>query len=345
MKIYIPQISFSTVPCKHLFILTRPFYLENTWGNKQDVKHQWRVEGDCEYTDRLELADVYFIPLPINLYSKEELNTINLNCSKHQINAYGYVAGDFGKSYGDFSNLVFFRMGGFRSQLSEQYKGFPVSLSDHYQRLYNTNRITAREQQSHPVVGFCGHAHFGILMRAKETYKSIKENVLRFLEQPTRGDYEPLFASAYQRAKLLKQLEDSPQIKTNFIYRSKYRAGAVSLKDRERTTMEYYNNIKQSDYVLCVRGAGNFSVRLYETLMIGRIPVFLNTDCLLPLEAHINWKNHVVWVEWEDRYHLSEYVYKFHNGLTNDEFKALQESNRRLWVEQLSVGGLLEQFK
>ena len=64
--------------------------------------------------------------------------------------------------------------------------------------------------------------------------------------------------------------------------------------------MEFYENMVSSDYIVCVRGGGNFSVRLYETLAMGRIPIFINTDCLLPLNKSIDWKKHVVWIERED---------------------------------------------
>lgn len=51
-----------------------------------------------------------------------------------------------------------------------------------------------------------------------------------------------------------------------------------------------------SDYVLCARG-GDFSYRLYETLSYGRIPVFVDTDCVLPYDSEIKWKDYCVWVD------------------------------------------------
>ena len=53
---------------------------------------------------------------------------------------------------------------------------------------------------------------------------------------------------------------------------------------------EYYQNIDNTDYTLCIRGTGNFSVQFYQTLALGRIPIFINTDCILPFEKEINWK-------------------------------------------------------
>ena len=74
-----------------------------------------------------------------------------------------------------------------------------------------------------------------------------------------------------------------PALTTNYILRSKYRAGVSREKDPfHPSRLEFVNNILGSDYTVCMRGGGNFSVRFYETLSLGRIPVFIDTDCLLP---------------------------------------------------------------
>ena len=79
--------------------------------------------------------------------------------------------------------------------------------------------------------------------------------------------------------------------------------------------------------------------------MMGKIPVFVNTDCLLPFEEPINWKKHVVWVDWEDRKNIAQRVADFHANVSVDEFVHLQISNRKLWKETLSVEGMLEIMK
>ena len=44
-------------------------------------------------------------------------------------------------------------------------------------------------------------------------------------------------------------------------------------------------------FVICNRGAGNFCMRLYQTLAFGRIPLLLNTDMVLPFEDIIDYNN------------------------------------------------------
>ena len=346
MNIFIPNIKFPVKDKRALFILTRPFYSEKAWTNDSGIKKEWNLNNDFNYTDNIANAQIIFIPFSINTYFAEdrvdELKKINSLCVEYNIKAFGFIGGDFGVVFPEFSQILYFRMGGFKKQLSDKNKGFPVSLSDHFQRLFQQESITTSAKKELPVVGFCGHANTSLIKRLKEISKCLLENNKRFLKNPFRKSLEPLFASAYERAKLLNSLEQSNKIKVNFIYRKNYRGGAITEAKRESTTLEYYQNIYQSDYVLCVRGAGNFSVRLYETLMLGKIPIFVNTDCLLPFEEIINWKHHVIWIDWKDRKNIASIVSDFHNQLSEDDFVKLQLNNRKLWKETLSIKGMLE---
>lgn len=327
-------------------MLARPFYL-GLQSNTIKELMSWSIDPTLYLvTTKIENATHLILPYSINHYIKlgmqDALKRYNTWCEKHNIHGYGFISGDWGRMYPEFENITYFRTSGFRSQLSKRNQGFPVALSDHHLKIYKSEEVLIRKKQEIPVIGFCGHATTSVLKRVKENLKFIIENIYRFIQNPFRKDWEPLFASAYERACLLMQLEQSKSIRTNFIYREHYRAGATSDSELERTTLEYYNNIRESDYVLCVRGGGNFSVRLFETLMMGRIPVFVNTDCLLPFPDQINWKQHTVWIEWKDRHQLQKKIMDFHSRLTDQEFVDLQKSNRRLWKETLSVSGLLK---
>lgn len=343
-KVFIPSIKVNNQNRKTLFILVRPFLTPAyKWKNDVDNFLKWGVDSkDFSLVEDIEKAQLVLLPLAINTYfesdNKRELLKINKKCKNLNIKAYGYIAGDFGQKYPTFSNICFLRMGGFKSQLDNMNKGFPVMIGDQH----INEEIIPKYKKQIATIGFCGHASFSPQKRFKEILKCFLENSKRFLKNPLQKAYEPLFASAYERAKLLASFELSSKVKTNFIFRNHYRAGAITKQQRENTTLEYYNNIKNSDYILCVRGGGNFSVRLYETLMMGRIPIFVNTDCLLPFEDQIDWKQHVVWVEWKDRKNIADAVFRFHNNLSEQDFINLQFANRKLWKETLSVSNMLK---
>lgn len=345
MKIHIPNINFEAVNKKEIFILTRPFFTQKGWTNDVAVKKEFGVDDTINYVESIENATHLLIPMSINWYFDTKnvtlLDEYNNFCKQKNITAFGIINGDFGIKFPDFSNIVFFRLGGFKNQLSKNNQGFIVSLSDHFQRLFQLENIIPKKKNDIPTVGFCGHSTLMFSKSMKEIAKCLLENGRRFVKNPFRNDYEPLFASAFERAKLLQYLEKSVTVKTNFIYRKNYRGGAITEAERDATTMEYYQNINDSDYILCVRGAGNFSVRFFETLMMGKIPVFVDTNCLLPFDNKIDWKKHIVWVDWKDRKNIAEKIVQFHNQLNDDEFIELQLSNRNLWKNTLSVNSIL----
>ena len=328
-------------------MLVRPFYTDVGWSLYEDTFKNWKLdEKTIQLVNDLDAADVLLVPYPINYYyDKDCINIIshyNSLCEKYKLKAFGYIAGDQGMGYPEFEHITYFRLGGNKSKLSKNNKGLPAALSDQNKRLFGTEDIVIRQKESKPVIGFCGHATPNIFTYFYQTFQYLTENLNRFLEDTNRIDYEPYFQSAFQRYKILQVLEGSENLITKFIFREKYRGGAKSEEEYHSTTLEYYNNIKDSDYVLCMRGAGNFSIRLYETLMMGRIPIFVNTDCILPLENHINWKDHVVWVEWEERNRINEIIYEFHKNILSEQFKELQTENRNLWKKKLQPNFMIQ---
>ena len=350
MNYFIPNDINCRLKKKHLFVLVRPFFSDKGWiqqGNKFD---EWGLNSeDHRLVENIEIADILIIPFPINYYHEKHkislLNNYSHLCKKYKIKGFGFIGGDYGVEYPDLEHVTYFRMGGFKSKLSKNNIGFPAALSDYYLNLYKSNKIKIRPKSGMPKIGFCGHATSNILVRLYQILKYFKENLYRFFKNPKRFDYEPYFQSAYERYRLLKIFDEAKDIETEFIAHSRYRGGARSNSDREKSTEEYFNNITNSDYVLCLRGAGNFSIRFYETLMMGRIPVFINTDCILPFENKIDWKNHVVWIEWKDRHRIKEILKNFHSELSKHDFERLQLNNRQLWLNFLQPKQIFKRLK
>ena len=74
---------------------------------------------------------------------------------------------------------------------------------------------------------------------------------------------------------------------------------------------EFLNQMGRNMFSLCPRGAGNWSVRFYESLMLGRIPVVPDTDIEFPLENYIDWSKIVICENSFDK--LYKKVLKWHN--------------------------------
>jgi hypothetical protein len=146
------------------------------------------------------------------------------------------------------------------------------------------------------------------------------------------------------REQLLSAFEKSPLCNAKFIKRNEFWAG----KPHDPAVMqEFWENMQQCQFMIAQRGAGNFSMRFYQALSAGRIPVLTNTDLLLPFSELINWKEIIVLEESPDA--CLQRVLDIHRA---GKTEAMQElcvqifntyfSNGNFWkltLQQLSVFG------
>ncbi|MGB0982318.1 MAG: exostosin domain-containing protein [Winogradskyella sp.] len=331
MTIYYPKHHCNTSNKAHLFPLIG--FLEK------------KVVKDFQIVDDVNDSDVVLLPLTWNYYhNKGKLNVAITFIKK--INALGkvvytYNAGDNGVNVPKNLNVIIFRNCGDALQKTSQEKIIPFFLTDPLQSIFNQQDFKKRSYHNQPTVGFCGQANASRYNAAKEIIRIISKNVLYYIgvqkELPQK-----IQSTTFIRAKILKRIENSTGIKSNFIRRKQYRAGATTKKQRQVTTLEYYQNMMDSDYIVCIRGAGNFSVRLYETLAMGRIPVFINTNCMLPLDDIINWKEHMVWVDFDEIDKINDLILAHYNKMNTEHLNSLFSKNRIMWQEHL---GMLDFFK
>jgi hypothetical protein len=135
-------------------------------------------------------------------------------------------------------------------------------------------------------------------------------------------------------------LENQPGVRTNFIaHEHFFGGGSVSESLRPKARQDYYENFITSDYGLAVRGFGNFSFRFYEIMAAGRIPVLIDTDCVLPYDFIHDYREFCVIVPESEIDRVGDYVLRFHARFSPDDFRDLQIRIRRFWEEWLSPKG------
>jgi hypothetical protein len=100
----------------------------------------------------------------------------------------------------------------------------------------------------------------------------------------------------------------------------------------------YADNLLQHPYSLCVSGHGNYSFRLYETMAAGRIPLFVNTDCVLPLQELIDYKNLFVWVEANALQHIAPTLQQYHAQHKGAALEKKQLQIQEIWQQYCSEG-------
>lgn len=232
-------------------------------------------------------------------------------------------------------NAVLFRTSLYQSRKKSSEFAFPSATSDLVKE-FRDNVLEIRKKKPKPSVGFVGSSRpmgFTLFDFVRSTL-NLTNQLMKPLEIPILSRYQ-WNNGQILRKKAMVKLSESNLIDTDFevIIR-----GYINQKNPERRDFNrnrFVNSIFNNDYTLCVRGAGNYSFRFYETLSAGRIPLFINTDCVLPLDSVIDWKKYCVWVEEGDIKKIDQILLDFHSGLSNTDFEELQTNIRKLWEERI----------
>lgn len=291
------------------------------------------LDGIYKIVPAIPEADIVIVSVDINFFfrDKASLNWVNEfidGAIRARKIVWVYTAGDYGITLS--KDIYTFRLSGFDSKLSNKTFILPSFVNSPY----NTPGISffPIPKKEKPSIGFVGNANGSMK-------KYISEFILhgmyyfRRVVKKVPTDLQPFYPSSIKRYRFLKMLSDSNAIETDFIFRHKYRAGIKPDEDKAKTSKEFSENMIRNPYTFCLRGAGNFSVRFYETLAMGRIPVVVKTDFRLPLQDLIKWKNHCVLLEADN--FVADFV-RFHSGISPEDFEKMQISNYKLWREVLN---------
>ncbi len=112
-------------------------------------------------------------------------------------------------------------------------------------------------------------------------------------------------------------------------------------KSSSKENRNYQNHMMQNTYILCPRGYENFSIRFYETLAYGRIPVLIDTDMMLP--PNVNWDELCVRVPYENIGELEKIIRNDYDTKTESDFierqekalKVVEDFRKMSWQEDI----------
>jgi hypothetical protein len=234
-------------------------------------------------------------------------------------------------------DAVVFRHGPYRSSNPPKNYAMPSFVIDFVEH-YFSNKLKIRRKQERATVGFCGFA------RSQSPLMLMKRGFYHFMMLLRYGNLDvSTYKGVVLRRKCLQLLAISSSVLTNFIvYDRMVYMGNKDAQQRRKLREEYVRNMAESDYILCPRGSANYSRRLYETLSCGRIPVIVNTDCVLPFDEILNWREFCVWIEESEIPYISEKIADFHSRLSPGAFEGLQIRCREVWKRWLSPEGFFK---
>lgn len=228
-------------------------------------------------------------------------------------------------------HAVILRIGQYRYATQPNEITVPANVEDLLET-YVEGTLQLREKQERPSVGFMGWAKVSWKDRVRLWVKELPITLAALLRPERYAEHKGLLF----RVKTLKALESCPRINAQFTARATYSGNVRTLQGTvSNNRREYVQNFLDSDYALCMKGDGNYSRRFYGALSLGRIPLFLDTACVLPLEDVINYREFCVYVDWKDVDRIGDLLADFHAKLTPEAFTEMQKKAREAYEKYL----------
>lgn len=134
------------------------------------------------------------------------------------------------------------------------------------------------------------------------------------------------------------RIDSNFKVHDNYFY---HHSESFKLKMRQ----EYINSICNSHYVLAFRGCGNYSIRLFEAMSAGRIPVMLDTNQHLPFEDFIPWHELGVWLPLNQLDSVGERIVEKHQGFDQSKFNGATASIEEIYNDHLSRNAVIMHIK
>jgi hypothetical protein len=232
---------------------------------------------------------------------------------------------------------IVLRYGGYRFEPRQNVIQIPP-YADDLLEIYRGGRLQVRHKGVKPVIGFAGWASLPLV---QELRTLVKELPVR-LRSIANTRYRACRKGVFFRREAISVLRSSDAVEANFIARPTFSASVHTMSGAPADLRrEFVENLLSSDYGLCIRGDANASVRLFETMALGRIPVILDTELVLPFADKVDYRSFALIVDFRELKRLPELLARFHSSLSDGEFTAMQERAREAYVRYFRVDALM----
>lgn len=291
----------------------------------------WDLSG-IEYVDTLQEADFVLIPQAIKRLTPAwltYLDAVEAGVKGSGLRIIVFVGGDLGhKVHIDRENVIVCKGTAYASSMKPNEILFPGYAED----LGQENDVAPRAKGALPTVGFCGYA--GFPNRWSFFRYSVKNFLLDVCAAVTRDPrYRAFKRGIYFRRTAMHYLSANPRIRTSFVIRDSF--SGVNIPNPKSARDEYIRNMIQSDFVLCPKGDGNYSIRFFEALSLGRIPILIDTDIVLPLEKSIDYSKFVIRIPHTELSRIGDTIADFFEAISDADFINMQSAARSAFKEYL----------
>lgn len=242
-------------------------------------------------------------------------------------------------AYGDSMDQIdvpqsfILRLGQYRSRLKPNDIIMPTFTEDLLESYFG-GRMVLRKKETIPLIGFAGWVETPFYKYPRMHLRDLGLRFLGFFDER----FNLLRKGVFWRKKAVKVLEGSPFVRTSFIKRSFYSGHTKTAEgDIESLRHDFVENIVNCDYVLDVRGDANQSTRFYEALSMGRVPVFVDTERVMPLEDILRYRDFCLFVDYREIRNLDKIIVDFHRSISDDKFQEMQKKARNAFENYLRI--------
>jgi len=273
-------------------------------------------------------ADFFVVPQSIKARSSAHdvyLNEIAALARTHGKQVLIFLSGDYAhRVHIDRPEFIVFKGTEYRSSQRQNEVVFAPFVED----LSYERRVVARKKGVRPVVSFCGYAGFPTFLAEAKFQIETAARMLAGDEVHARG--------IHFRRRAMRILERDSRIETRFIVRNSF-SGNLSTAANDAATLrkEYLDNLEAGDFVLAPKGDANYSSRFFEALSLGRIPILIDTETVLPLSSKIDYDQFILRVPYQDVGSLGARVAAFWSGLSPEQYEIMQQRAREAFKTYL----------
>lgn len=328
----------------HTWSLLFPFLGFPSWIDERAVYNDYIESApDLFIPSSLAQCDIAVLPyayLPEDHVSYEHQQTFIHDAAKLGKLVVARVGGDTYRAVSE-PNVISLRHELYQSQKTKYEFQIPQWTQD--LKTQNDGRVwEAIPKTVKPKISFCGYAP-PLSLDAAGILKPLLRHWLEQLPYVNKL-IKPRFS---YRVKAIMLLQKSKTVDCDFLIRKKFafnKYGSIDLRSTNLNRIEFIENMNNSPYALCARGGANCSLRLYEALSCGRIPIIVDSDCVLPFNGLVDWSDYAVIIPCEKLHMIGSILNNFHSSISSIDFVNRQVLCRKLWDEWVSPKGFYTKF-
>jgi hypothetical protein len=242
-------------------------------------------------------------------------------------------------TYGDrfldvkIKNSIVLRTSKYKNSLLKNEIIVPAFVEDLGAEHYSAPGVFNKTKK--PVIGFAGWVSCSSLfqwikytIRFSVQFFLVKLNLLESC----------VYKGLHFRRKTISVLNNTASVDKIFYLRNNFSGHLKTIEDDPKKIREQFvSSIKDSDLALAIKGDGNYSLRFFEILSLGRIPLLIDTDTPLPLEEEIDYDAFTLRVDYRKIHKLPKIINEFWQNMTEEKFIEMQKKARQAFDYRLSA--------